>query len=155
MPSHGSPGDAQDLQRFGDIFPFVAVRRRPGGACGYPAWTRRTKFIGRCFNRSRMGLLPFLEGLMKADLEIFHQRPVGSVEPDHRLLRSIVMIVPGSPGCGDEVSRFHGERLPVDGRLSSAASNNESDRAHGVPMSLGYFSGLDELSAEHHRMGCR
>ncbi len=102
-----------------------------------------------------MGLSIFLEALAKADLEISDERAVGAVEPDDRLVGAVVVVMPRHAGGGDEVARLHRKRLAVGGGLGPASADDEADRAHSVMMSLGDFSGLDELGAEEERVGGR
>src|SRR6516162_5101413 len=91
------------------------------------------------------GLNVRLTRLGEAGIQQAHDRNVEPVEPDHRLLRLVAVVVP-SPGRGNhEVAGEHRRALTVDGGIGSLALDDEAQRRLRMAVRRGHLAGQDQL----------
>ncbi len=81
-----------------------------------------------------------------------HERDVEPVQPDHRSVGVIAVVVPGEARRQDEVARRHVDALPVDGRVGAVSLHDEADRRRRVTMGAGDLAGQEELDGGDHRV---
>ena len=82
-----------------------------------------------------------------------HRRHVEHVEPEHRLLRRIAVIVRRPARGDDEVAGRHEGLLALDRGICALAVEHEADRRGGVAMRGGDFARQDHLNAGEQRIG--
>ena len=87
------------------------------------------------------------------NIERLDQRPVQAVQPDNRVLRLVVMVVPGPVGRENQVALFHEKFLAIDRRISAPALHDKSDRRHIVPVRPRHFARIDD--GKSHLQGMR
>ena len=78
-------------------------------------------------------------------LERDHQRQVEPVEPDHRLVAVVVVVVPLPVRGEDQVARLHLAGVAVDGRVDARARHHEADRGGRVPVGGRALTRAEEL----------
>ena len=86
-------------------------------------------------------------------LEEIDGRQIEHVEPDHRLLRSIAVIVRGPIRGDDEVAALHCRPLAFHRRIGALAVQHEPDRRGGMAMGGGDLARQDQLQAGVERLG--
>ena len=79
--------------------------------------------------------------LGKACAQQFDDLDVEAVQPDHRLLCIVAMIVPRPGGCDDEIARLHRRALAIDRGVGAVTLNDEAQRRLRVAMSRRDFAG--------------
>ena len=80
------------------------------------------------------GLLRVRVVLEEDRLERDHQRQVEPVEPHHRLVAVVVVVVPHPVRREDQVAGLHLARVAVDRRVDARARHHEADRRGSVPV---------------------
>ena len=97
-------------------------------------------------------LLLVVEMLVEARLEEIDRRHVEHVEPDHRLLRGVAVVVDGPVRRQHEVARRHDGLLAVDLGVGALAVEDEADRRRGVAVRRRDLARQDELQAGIERL---
>ena len=101
-----------------------------------------------------VGLLHLLvEVLGERGLEVIDRRHVEHVEPHHRLLAGIAVVVRRPVGGDDEVAVVHHRLLALDRGVGALAFQHETDGRGRVAVYVGDLAGQDELDAGEQRMG--
>ena len=85
--------------------------------------------------------------LRKARIEQIDDRHIESVEPHHRLISRVAMIMKCPRRRNDEIARMHRDLLAVDRRVGPLALNNETQGRGRVPVAGGYLARQDQLQA--------
>ena len=93
--------------------------------------------------------------LGKARAQQFDDLDVEPVEPDHRLLRLVAVIVPGPGGGDDEIAGLHRGALAVDGGIGAVTLDDEAQRRLRMTMGRRDFAGQDQLQPGKQRAGDR
>src|SRR5262249_18793444 len=83
--------------------------------------------------------------LDEGGVEQLNQRNVKSVEPEHRFLALISMIMPGHGGRDDEVTWWHVGALAINGGEGTFSLDDEAQCRLGMSVSGRYFVRHDEL----------
>src|ERR1700687_3221438 len=62
------------------------------------------------------------------------ERQVQSIEPYHRFVTPIIVVVPVPDGRQDQVARFHVTCITVDGRIDARTCKDEANGAGRMPV---------------------
>ena len=89
--------------------------------------------------------------LEAARAQIAVQRDVQRVEPQHRHVAFVPMLVPAPCRRQDQVAIFHRARFAIDQRDRSAPFQHETERPHRMPMRPRRFAGQQTLHTGQHR----
>ena len=101
-----------------------------------------------------VGLLHPLVGMVgERRLEMIDRRQVEHVEPHHRLLARIAVIVRRPVGGDDEVAVRHHRLLAFDRGVGALAFQHEADGGGDMPMHVGDLARQNELDAGEQRIG--
>ena len=101
----------------------------------------------RIADRARDRLLVFVVVLRERRVEELHDRDVQPVEPEHRLVRLVPVVVPRHRRRDDEVAVVHRRPLAIDGRMRAVAFEHEAQRALRVPVRGSDFARQHQLHA--------
>ena len=85
--------------------------------------------------------------------EEIDRREIEHVQPQHRLLRRIAVVVRGPVGGDHEIARRHESLLALDGRVGALAVEHEADCRRDVAMGRRHFARQDHLDAGKQRVG--
>jgi hypothetical protein len=99
----------------------------------------------RITGRARDGLFVLVVVLGERSIEELDDRNVQPVEPEHRLIRLVPVVVPRHRRRDDEVAVVHPRPLAVHGRGCAVALEYEAERALGVAMGRCDFARQHEL----------
>ncbi len=88
-----------------------------------------------------------VEVLGERRLEMVDRRHVEHVEPNHRLLARIAVIVRRPVGGDDEVAMLHLSLLTLDRRVGALALQHEANGGGDVLVRVGDLAGQDQLDA--------
>ena len=80
------------------------------------------------------------------------RRHIEHVEPHHRLLAGVAMIVRRPVGGDDEVTVFHLRLLAFDGGVGALTFQHKANRGRNVLMRVGDLAGQDQLDAGEQRI---
>ena len=86
-------------------------------------------------------------------LKMIDRRQIEHVEPHHRLLAGIAVVVRRPVGGDDEVAMRHHGLLAFDRGIGALAVEHEADRGGRVLMHVGDLAGQNELDAGEQRIG--
>ena len=92
-------------------------------------------------------LLVLVGALGEGGIEELHHGDVEAVEPEHRLIGLVGMIVPGHRRRDDEIAGLHRGLLAVDGGEGALALEYEAQRRLAVPVGRRDFARHHELDA--------
>src|SRR6516165_9593120 len=84
--------------------------------------------------------------LVEPGLEHPHQRGIEAVQPDHRSIGVVGVVVPGPVGGEDEIAREHREALTVNDRVAAAALDDQAKGRRRMamgPSNLAWHHDLD------------
>ena len=90
-------------------------------------------------------LLIFRVILSEAAAQIVHQRQVEAVEPDHRLIAGIAVIVPAPLRRQNKVAGAHGGAFAIDGGKCPFTFNHKAQRRLVMTVARRHFAGHDQL----------
>ena len=109
---------------------------------------------GRGISR-RLGdrLLLLLVVLDEGSVEHLDDGDVEPVEPEHRLVGVVAVVVPGHVGGDDEIAGMHGRALAVDAGVGALALQHEAQRRLRVAVRARDLVGHHELHAGVERGG--
>ncbi len=93
--------------------------------------------------------------LGEARVEQAHDRDVEPVEPDHRLVGLVAMVVPGPGRCDHEIAGQHRRALAIDRGIGALSLDNEAQCRLGVAVRRRHFARQDQLQPGEQRMGDR
>ena len=85
--------------------------------------------------------------LHEARVEERDDRDVEAVEPHHRLIARVAVVVPRPGRRDDEVAGMHRDALAVDRGIRAGAFDHEAQRRLRVAVARRDFAGHDELQA--------
>ena len=88
----------------------------------------------RIADGARDRLLVLVVMLGERRVEELDDRDVEPVEPEHRLVGLVAVVVPGHRRRDDEVAVVHRRAFAVDGGVGAVALEDEAQRALAVPM---------------------
>ena len=91
--------------------------------------------------------------LGEAGVEEAHQRDVEAVEPDHRLVAVVAVVVEGPRRRDDEVAVAHRRALAVDGRVGALAVEHQAQRRLAVAVRRRHLARQDQLQPGVERLG--
>src|ERR1019366_5123377 len=103
-------------------------------------------------HRPRDRLAVGIRRLGEADVEHLDHRHVQSIEPNHRLIRFIAVIMPRPWRGNHEVARLHDRALALNRGVSAMAFDDEAQRRRGVTVCRRDLSGQDHLQAGEQRV---
>ena len=98
-------------------------------------------------------LLLLLVPLDEGGIQQLDHRDVEPVEPEHRLVGVVAVVVPGHVGRDDEIAGRHEGTLAVHGRVRALAFEHEAQRRLRVAVGGGHLVRHDELHAGIERGG--
>ena len=98
-------------------------------------------------------LLLLVVMLDEGRIQHLDDRYVEAVEPEHRLVGVVAVVVPGHVGRDDEVARMHGRALAVDAGMRALAFQDEAQRRLRMAVRARYLVRHDELHAGIERGG--
>jgi hypothetical protein len=81
------------------------------------------------------------------------RRRIEHVEPQHRLVRRVAVVVRGPIGGDDEIARRHERLLALDRRVGALAIEHEADRGGDMAMRRRDLARHDHLDAGKQRIG--
>src|SRR3989454_541139 len=93
--------------------------------------------------------------LVEPGLQHTHQRGVQAIEPDHRLIGVVRMVVPRPIGGQHEVTRVHGNAVTVYDRVAALALDDQAQRRGRMAMGAGDLAGHHDLEIGHQRVARR
>src|SRR5690348_9998469 len=85
--------------------------------------------------------------LGEARIEMIDGWDVEPIQPDHRLITRVTVVVIGPRGRQYEVAGMHGGALAIDSGVGAFAFDDEAQRGGGVPVAGGDFAWKHELHA--------
>ena len=134
------PGINKHLGRLGRL--LVEIDRNHVGAV-----TRQ-----RIAFRPDDGLVGAVAFLRKSGIEETHDGNVQTVEPYHRLVAQVAMVVPGPGRRDDEVAAAHRRAFAIDRGVGTLAVQHQTQRGLRVAMGRRHFARHDELQAGIQRL---
>src|SRR6516165_6623654 len=77
---------------------------------------------------------------MKIGIQVLDQFGIEAVEPDHRLLAEVVVVMPGPVGLSQKVAWFHDHLHTIRGSISPMPLDNEPNGRSYMSVCPGRFS---------------
>ncbi len=105
--------------------------------------------------RARFGLALGIGGLGEADVEQADDRDVQPVQPHHRRVGLVAVIVPGPAWRDDEIARAHHRSLALHRGVGAAALDDEAQRGLRMAVRRRDLAGQNKLHAGEQRVGHR
>jgi hypothetical protein len=90
--------------------------------------------------------------LAEDSAEELTERIVKRIEPDHRRIAKMTMVVPAPTRGKYEIARPHRHALALDSRVGAFALDNEAQRIGRMPVGGRDLAGLDHLHAAKERI---
>ena len=84
------------------------------------------------------------ESSKNKNIERLDERPVETVEPDDRIFRFIMVIMPCPVGRQDEIAFFHEKLFAGHRGVGALPLHDEADRRHVMTMRFGDFARIDD-----------
>ena len=78
------------------------------------------------------------------------QRHVEHVEPDHRLVAIVTVLVPAHARREHQVAKFHRAFLAIDQRDGARSFEQEAQRIHGMAVGAGRLAWQQALQRRQH-----
>ena len=89
---------------------------------------------------------------MEPGLEHPHQRGIKSIQPDHRRIGVVGVVVPAPVGRQDKIARKHRNALAIHNGIAAPALDDQAKRRRGMPVGPGNLARHHDLDVGDERV---